>query len=129
MPRKDINKDGEKTQFTKNKQPSPKAKKRGHQKKKLLKDIASMVVSGELVNDLKPLAKKLGLDPLTIDVETMMHLRQIEKAIQKGDTSAYNSVMDRLKGRPMQAIDHTSKGQSMSQPILNIDPLSQTEDD
>ena len=25
--------------------------------------------------------------------------------------------------------DHTSKGEKMSQPILNIDPLSQTEDD
>ncbi len=112
-------------QFTSKKQPSNKAKRMGHKRKLLIKDIASQIVKGEAVNDLKPLATYLDIPESEIDVETLMHLSQMSKAIKEQDTKAYNAVMDRLKGKPKQEIDHTTKGESMNQPLMNVDPLKQ----
>lgn len=36
----------------------------------------------------------------------------VEKAI-KGDTMAFRELMDRGWGRPLQAVDHTSKGEEI----------------
>jgi len=55
-------------------------------------------------------------------LEVAMSLKQAEKAIQKGDTSAYNSVMDRLKGRPMQEIDHKNNGKSFNE-VSKVDVI------
>ena len=114
--KENLNKGNTETQFTSDNQPSPEAKKKGWQKKRLLKDLADILLQGDKLNEFKKLAKDLGID-LTdeeMTLEVAMSLKQAEKAIQKGDTSAYNSVMDRLKGRPQQAIDHTSKGEKIS---------------
>lgn len=92
------------TQFTSDRQPSPEAKKAGRIKKTLLKQIAKQIVSGTYKESLEDLAELLGVDPEAIDLETAMHLKQMEKALTKGDTYAYNALMDRLKGKPVQAI-------------------------
>jgi len=65
---------------------------------------------GKSKEALESLAKYLGLQVDEIDIELALHLKQIQKALNEGDTKAYNSVMDRLKGRPKQEIDHTTKG-------------------
>lgn len=93
-----------KNAFTSDNQPPPEAKADGWAKRKLLKDIAAEVISGEAAEVIKDLAKYFGLDPEALDVETVMHLRQIEKAVKVGDTKAYNAVMDRIKGKAVQQI-------------------------
>jgi len=107
------------TQFTSDKQPSGKAKSEGHKRKLLLREIAEQLVSGEALNDLNPLARYLGVPQDEIDLETLMHLKQIEKAIKEQDTRAYNAVMDRLKGKPAQSIDHTTKNEKIEN-IINL---------
>ena len=110
---KNLNKGNKQHAFTSNNQPTPKSKSRGHKKKLFLKDIAKQIVKGDAINDLKPIAEYLGITENEIDVETLMHLSQISKAIKKEDTTAYNAVMDRLKGKAAQAIDHTTNGENM----------------
>jgi hypothetical protein len=124
MARKDNLKKGNKQhQFTSKNQPSKEAKKQGWRKKLVLKDIASQIVQGQAIDDLKPLAIYLGIEESEIDVETLMHLSQMSKAIKEQDTRAYNAVMDRLKGKPKQEVDHTTNGESFNKPLLEIDPL------
>tara|TARA_R110002167_G_scaffold81296_2_gene222664 strand:+ start:1561 stop:1932 length:372 start_codon:yes stop_codon:yes gene_type:complete len=107
MAKEDLNKGNEDTQFTPNNQPSPEAKSKGKRKALLLKDIASKLITGESKTALEDLAKYLGVEVDSIDIETAMHLKQMEKAVKNGDTRAYNAVMDRIKGRPIQAIEVT----------------------
>jgi len=110
MDRKDNLRPNKETQFTKDKQPSNKAKSEGKRRAKALKDVCSQLVTGKSKEALESLAKYLGLEVDEIDIELALHLKQIQKALNEGDTKAYNSVMDRLKGRPKQEIDHTTKG-------------------
>lgn len=126
MGRTDYLKKGNKEHaFTSENQPSGKAKSMGKKKRLVLKDIASQIVKGEAIKDLKPLAEYMGIQESEIDVETLMHLSQMSRAIKEQDTRAYNAVMDRLKGKPRQEIDHTTNGESMNKPLMNVDPLSQ----
>ena len=108
---------GKETQFSSQRQPAPEAKSKGKKKQLFLKDIASQIVGGQAVEDVKPIAEYLGIPESKIDIETLMHLKQMQKAIEKGDTKAYQAVLDRLKGKPRQEIDHTTKGQSIKPPI------------
>ena len=102
---KGLNKGNESTQFSKSNQPTPEQKSNGHAKKALLKQISEQLLSGDSADDMSVLAKYLGIDVNAIDIETAMHLKQIELAIIEGDTKAYSAVMDRIKGKPLQAIE------------------------
>lgn len=106
--RKDIVKDS--TPFTSENQPSGKAKSEGKRKKRLLKDLAQALVSGERLDKCKAIAYKVGLDlsddEYTLDIA--MTLKQIEKAIDDGDTRAYQAAMDRLIGKPDQRTENTN---------------------
>jgi len=107
------------TQFTSDKQPSGKAKSEGHKRKLLLKEIAEQIVTGDALSDLKPLARYFGVAEDEIDIETLMHIAQMDKAIKEQDTRAYIAVMDRLKGKPEQSIDHTTKKEKIEN-IINL---------
>ena len=93
--------------FSSENQPPPEAKKKGWAKKRLLKEIAESVVGGEMKDIGIKLAQTFGLDVKDIDLATLADLRQLEKAVKKGDTRAYNAVMDRLRGRPQQRVEVT----------------------
>lgn len=101
---KGLKKGNKPTQFSKENQPTPEQKAAGHKRKVLLKQIAKQIVTGGFRKALVPVAEYLGVDPDQIDLETALHLKQMEKALKKGDTFAYNALMDRLKGKPVQAI-------------------------
>ena len=90
--------------YSKENQPTPEAKAAGHIKRIILKDIAKQLTTGTYKQALIELAKVLGVDADAIDLETAMHLKQMEKALVNGDTFAYNALMDRMKGKPVQAI-------------------------
>jgi len=109
------------TQFSKDSQPTGKAKSEGKKKAKLIKDIAKQIVKGGVKDALKPLAEYLGLEVDEINLETVMHLKQMEKAINDGDTNAYNAVMNRIAGKAKEFIDHTTNGENI-QPtnIINL---------
>ncbi len=91
--------------FTKENQPSPEAKKEGWKKKKLLADISEMIASGDFAALRDKIAKLFGVVPSEVDFETLADLRQLEKAISKADTRAYNAYKDRLRGKPAQKIE------------------------
>lgn len=119
--RKDIVKDS--TPFTSENQPSGKAKSEGKRKKRLLKDLAQALVSGDRLEKCKSIAEKVGLD-LSDDefsLEVAMTLKQIEKAIDAGDTQAFNAAMDRLVGKPQQKIDLSTREEKP--PIFNDNGL------
>ena len=110
------------TQFSSDRQPKPELISLGHKRKKLLKTISQQLVEGESKEALKSLAEYLGVNIEEIDLETAMHIKQMEKAIKDGDTRAYIAVMDRIEGKPQQKIDHTTQGQP-----INEKPLTEQE--
>lgn len=99
-----LKKGNKETQFTSDNQPSKEAKIEGKKKKKLFKNIADQLVSGDSKKSLEALAVYLGVSIDELDIETAMHLKLIEKVFKDGDTRAYTAIMDRLKGKPLQEV-------------------------
>lgn len=92
---------GAATRFTSENQPSNELKKKGHAKRRLLKDLLEMAFTGPKGGKLKKAAATyLGIPEEELTVEDMMHFRQIERAIGKQNTFAYMAVMDRAFGKP-----------------------------
>lgn len=121
--RKNIHKDGVK--FSSEHQPSPEAKSEGKRKKKLLKEISEMIVSGSEIQEIaEPLSFYFGVQPDDLDHETLADLVQLQKAIKEGDTRAYAEFKDRLRGRPKTTTDITTRGRPidnfMRPLILNV---------
>lgn len=92
-------------QFSKENQPSKAVRRKGQYKRKLIKDIAGMAINGDPLDKALATAKQIGVEFEQITVEIAMTLKQIEKAISEGDTSAYNAAMDRLVGKPTQTVN------------------------
>jgi len=112
--------DNKSTRFSSENQPSSDSKSTGWQQSSLLKKIASQLIDGDSKEALTELAKYLKIDVNEIDIETAMHLKQIELALKNGDTKAYNAVMDRIKGKPPQAIDHSTMGEKIQPNVINL---------
>jgi len=95
--------------FTSENQPTSEAKSKGKLRKRYLKDLATALITGDRLEKLKGTAKKVGLDftdkEYTLDIA--MTLKQIEKALDDGDTKAFNAAMDRLLGKPNQTVETT----------------------
>ena len=99
--------------FTSENQPTTDAKIRGKKKAALLKNVAKQLVGGGVKEALIPLAEYLEIDIDSIDLEMAMHMKQMELALKKGDTVAYNSVMNRLLGKPKEDVTVTNKKTSI----------------
>lgn len=113
-------KDGK--QFSSTYQPDRQKVIEGKRRVKLLKDIAALVITGQLKEDLTPLCEELGIDPESVDIEKAMHLKQMEKALKDGDTKAYQALFDRLKGKPVQAVIDKTPPKPI---VVSFDPLNQ----
>jgi ribosomal 50S subunit-associated protein YjgA (DUF615 family) len=95
--------------FSKDYQPSGENKSKGKAKSRLLKDLLEMAFVGAKGAKLrKAAAAYMNLPEETITLEDMMHYRQIEKAISKSNTFAYQAVLDRAYGKPVQPIEDES---------------------
>lgn len=111
--------------FSSEHQPDRQKRAAGQHKRKVQKDVLRMVMqmkfAGAADSKLKKsIALYFGIDPRRLTVELMMHMRQAEKAIQKADTYAYNSVMDRLYGKPKQNL---GLGSDPDFPLQNPTPI------
>jgi hypothetical protein len=93
------------TRFSASNQPTPEAKKEGHMKRRMLKDMLEMTFTGPKGGKLlKAAAAYMGIPEDELTVEDMLHFRQIERAIGKSNTFAYMAVMDRAYGKPVQPV-------------------------
>lgn len=91
--------------FTSDNQPSGEAKSLGKKKKKMLRDLLELAYQGPARGKARQLAATyLGVDESELTVENMMHFKQIESAIKKGNTFAYVAVLDRVYGKPKQPL-------------------------
>jgi hypothetical protein len=91
--------------FSKNNQPTSEAKKAGWLKKKrsyeLVKAVLDLSFKGKKNTVIKKQAALyFGVSEDDITMEVMLIFKQVEKAIQKADTPAFNAVMDRAFGKP-----------------------------
>ena len=113
MARKDIHKDAAKagTNFSTENQPSPEAKSEGWKRRRTLTELAEALLNNQGIKKAKVTAIECGIDLKDDEftLEVVMTLRQIELAIKKGNTQAYNAAMDRMKGKPMQSVELTGK--------------------
>jgi hypothetical protein len=107
--------------FTSEYQPSREAKSKGALKRHAGERLLNAVVGD---GDLKEAAEKmlyaLGIEVDEVTVEWLMYLAQIQKAVQQGDTNAFNAVMDRVKGKPKQSLEVEAKEPP---PILDTNGL------
>lgn len=73
---------------------------------RLLKDILPTLLETKLADAKlsKQLSKKYNLDTEEITILLAMHAAQIDKALA-GNTTAYNAIMDRVYGKPIQQIE------------------------
>lgn len=92
-------------QFTADKQPPPDAKRAGWDKKKkgkeMLQALMEVAFKGSATSTMKrDVADYFGIPVEDINVEIMMAMRQCEKAIKNSDTAAFNTIWDRVHGKP-----------------------------
>ena len=80
----------------------------------MIKTVANQIVSGNGIDDVEELANYLGLQRDKVDIETLMHLMQIQKAIKNKDTNAYEAVMDRINVKSQQSINQNITKKSNS---------------
>lgn len=105
--------------FSKENQPSPEAKSKGWDRKRVGKELAAQILSLKFkgANNsplLKNIASYFGVKEKDITVEMMMMFRQAEKAISKSDTFAFNAFMDRAHGKAK--MDITTNGKDINTP-------------
>lgn len=119
------------TKFTSAKQPSGKNKSLGKRKKKfttqVYKEILSMPYAFTPDSQIKrQLIKAFGNQITGMNIGEVLGLQQIQKAILKGDTPAFNSLMDRAFGKPPQSIDIDANITANSKVTVKIagNPLS-----
>lgn len=97
------------TPFTAENQPTSEAKKKGWARRKALKELVEFTMKGKIAGSTKDYphmtAQFYGIPVEEVSIRMIMEYRQIEKAILKADTGAFNAVMDRALGKSKQAIE------------------------
>lgn len=99
-------------QFSKENQPTGKQKSDGHKKRQAIKEMIRMMFENKYkFSDDSQLKKQMitAFGPEVADktILEIMTLQQVQKAILKGDTQAFIALLDRVDGRPVQAIAET----------------------
>lgn len=100
--------------YSKENQPSPKAKSIGRQKAKFKRDAIRELLNlpYKFVPD-SPIKKQLvsafGNAILQMPVGEVMGLQQIQKAILKGDSQAFTAIMNQAFGMPKQEVETTER--------------------
>ena len=117
------------TQFTKDRQPSAEAKRAGWARKRqgaeLARTVLELAFKGLKDHPIKQQASQyFGIPEKEISVEMMMHFAQARKAIEEGDTSAYDALMRRAYGSPKEVLEANVQGTLITLPVdLTADEL------
>jgi hypothetical protein len=92
--------------FSKDYQPTPQAKSMGAIRRYSLRDMLRVVPDNSFDGSTKDYAtlvsKFLKIPRESVDLETIMFFRQIEKAILAGDTKAFRAMAEYSIGKPRQ---------------------------
>jgi len=99
-------------QFSSTNQPDPEKQKATKAKKRVIKETirALLETQYKFAPDSqlkKQMVAAFGADVLKKPILEVMALQQVQKAILKGDTQAFTALLDRVDGRPVQAIAET----------------------
>lgn len=90
--------------FSKDYQPTPEAKSKGAMRRYSLRDILRTVPENSFDGSTKDYAtlvsKFLKIPRESVDLETIMFFRQVEKAILGADTKAFRAMAEYSIGRP-----------------------------
>lgn len=82
--------------------------------------LTTDIGESQLRREAKQLLDYMGIEMDIITVEDIMHLVQVNKAIVKQDTIAYEKALDRLIGKPKQQLEIRPE---MPPPILDTNAL------
>lgn len=98
--------------FSSDYQPSGEAKSKGKQRKKftreVMKEMLSMKYKFTPESRIKEqLVNAFGAGVLELTVAEVMVIQQMNKAVLKADTYAFQTVMDQALGRPVQSVANT----------------------
>lgn len=107
------------TQFTKDRQPSSEARRAGWAKKRKGAELARAILEVAFKGlDNSPVkreaAEYFGIPEAEINVEMMMHFAQARKAIEQGDSHAYDALMRRACGSPKETPEANLQGHLVS---------------
>lgn len=90
--------------FSKDYQPDPKKVSEGLKRHFAIRDMLSIVTGQKFEGSTKVYrdlcAAYLGINAADVTIRMIMDFRQIEKGILKGDTRAYEAIMNRAYGKP-----------------------------
>lgn len=90
--------------FTKDYQPTPEAKSKAALKRYSLKELLRVVPEGSFEGSTKDYAaivsKFMKIPRESVDLQTIMFFRQIEKAVLAGDTKAFRAMAEYSIGKP-----------------------------
>lgn len=91
--------------------------------KKAIKNMLEAMINSPIdPKEAQEIAESYGIDASTLTKETALIHAMINKAIHKEDVQAFNSIMDRLHGKPKQEIQQsTLQGQSK---VLTVNMVS-----
>lgn len=108
--------------FSSSNQPAPGRIKAGKAKVKftreLLKQMLSMPYKFAADSQIKQqLIKAYGPTIENMSVAEVMSLQQMQKAVLKGDTQAFSTLMDQALGRPVQAVAQTDTDGNNVKPV------------
>ena len=70
--------------------------------------LSTKTILRRLLNGETELRDKEGNVVRVVTNEEAMHLKQLQKA-KTGDTRAYNAILDRLEGKPIQKVETETK--------------------
>jgi hypothetical protein len=112
--------------FSKDYQPTPEQQQKGKLRKAHGKELAKLILENEFIGNIKvrnAIERYFGIRPGDINNEAMMILKQVRKAIDKDDTTAFVAVLNRAHGLPKQPLEHTGQdGKPIEQTVIsNID--------
>lgn len=113
--------------FSADNQPSAQLKSNGHKRNRFLKDLLAVAVSKEIGTEeekeyLRLASVYFQIPEDEIELQQLLHFRQIQRALTKSDTYAYTAVMDRAFGKPKQQTELTGKD---GEPLVAVAPIIQ----
>jgi hypothetical protein len=96
---------------------------------KLVRETAVKMAEGKLGKAYIEVLKANGIDESILKDATVieaMVIRMMDLVLMGGNVQAFNSLCDRIDGKPEQAITD-GEGEALAPPVINVYPMQQKE--